>query len=139
MPVIVGPSTITINHNNRFVIAQPDASMAPGDDVGFFAQDTRFVSTYGIWINGRAPLLLNALRVEHFSARHEFTTPELPLGTGALGAGGLSLAARSVGLRLDRTISEGVHEDYDLVNYAPDAVRLVLEMRATGSFEPLGI
>ena len=134
MPVIVGPSTITINHNNRFVIAQPDASMAPGDDVGFFAQDTRFVSTYGIWINGRAPLLLNALRVEHFSARHEFTTPELPLGTGALGAGGLSLAARSVGLRLDRTISEGVHEDYDLVNYAPDAVRLVLDIQIGSDF-----
>ena len=88
MAVIVGPSTLTINHNNRFLIAQPDASIAATDDVGFFDQDTRFVSTYCVTLNGRAPLLLNAARIEHFSVRHEFASPELPLGTGALGTSG---------------------------------------------------
>jgi glycogen debranching enzyme len=128
VPVIVGPSTITISHNNRFLIAQPDASMAPNDDVGFFAQDTRFVAAHRMTINGRAPLLLNASRVEHYSVRHEFTTPELPLGTGALGPSALILPARSIGLRLDRTISEGIHEDYDFVSYAAAPVRLSLEV-----------
>ncbi|MBA2381875.1 MAG: amylo-alpha-1,6-glucosidase [Chloroflexi bacterium] len=134
MAVIVGPSTITINHNNRFLIAQPDASMAPSDDVGFFAQDTRFVSRYGVTINGRAPVLLNAARIEHFSVRHEFASPELPLGTGALGASGISLPPRSIGFRLDRTISEGIHEDYDLVSYAPEPVRLTLELEIGSDF-----
>ena len=134
MPVIVGPSTITINHNNRFLIAQPDATMAPTDDVGFFARDTRFVSGYRVTINGRPPLLINASRIEHFSARHEFTTPELPLGTGVLGSAAPSLPARSIGLRLDRTISEGVHEDYDLISYAPAPVRLVLEVEIDSDF-----
>jgi glycogen debranching enzyme len=134
VPVIVGPSTITINHNNRFLIAQPDASMAPNDDVGFFAQDTRFVSAYRMTINGREPLLLNASRVEHFSVRHEFTTPELPLGTGALGPSALKLPPRSIGVRLDRTIREGVHEDYDLVSYAAAPVRLVLEVEIDSDF-----
>ena len=134
MSVIVGPSAITINHNNRFVIAQPDASMAATDDVGFFANDTRFVSGYAIALNGRAPTLLNAARVEHFSVRHEFTTPELPLGSGILGAAGRSLPARSIGLRLDRTIADGVHEDYDLVNYAADPARLILEVQIDSDF-----
>ncbi|MEA2536455.1 MAG: hypothetical protein QOF11_689 [Chloroflexota bacterium] len=134
MPVIVGPSTITINHNNRFLIAQPDASLAPGDDVGFFAQDTRFVSAHHVTVNGRPPLLLNASNIEHFSARHEFTTPELPLGTGALGPSAVTLPSRSVGLRLDRTIREGVHEDYDLVSYAAVPVRLVLEVEVDSDF-----
>ena len=134
MSVIVGPSTITISHNNHFLIAQPDASIAPSDDVGFFAQDTRFVSAYGITINGRAPLLLNAAPVAHFSARHEFTTPELPLGTGALGPSALKLPPHSVGLRLDRTICDGVHEDYDLVSYAAASVRLVLEIEIESDF-----
>ena len=134
MAVIVGPSTITINHNNRFLIAQPDATIAPSDDVGFFAQDTRFVSTYGVTINGRAPVLLNAARIEHFSVRHEFASPELPLGTGALGASGISLPPRSIGFRLDRTISEGIHEDYDLVSYAPIPVRLILELEISSDF-----
>src|SRR5438093_6493559 len=128
MPVIVGPSTITINHNNRFLIAQPDASVTPTDDVGFFAQDTRFVSGYRVTINGRAPTLVNASRIEHFSVRHVFTTPELPLGSGALGAASPKLPARSIGLQLDRTVSDGIHEDYDLTSYASEPVRLVLEI-----------
>ena len=134
MPVVVGPSTITINHNNRFLIAQPDATMTPTDDVGFFAQDTRFVSGYRVTINGRAPLLLNASKIEHFSARHAFTTPELPLGTGTLGSSAPSLPPRSIGFQLDRTVSEGIHEDYDLTSYAPEPVRLVLEIEIDSDF-----
>jgi glycogen debranching enzyme len=132
--VIVGPSTITINHNNRFLIAQPDATMVPSDDVGFFASDTRFVSGYNLTINGRAPLLINAARIEHFSARHEFTTPELPLGTGVFGPEVPTLPAHSIGLRLDRTISEGVHEDYDLMSYAAAPVRLIFEIDIDSDF-----
>jgi glycogen debranching enzyme len=132
--VIVGPSTITINHNNRFLIAQPDATMLAAGDVGFFASDTRFVSGYDLMINGRAPQLINAARVEHFSVRHEFTTPELPLGSGAFGSEAPSLPAHSIGLRLDRTISEGVHEDYDLVSYAAAPVRLILEIDIDSDF-----
>ena len=134
MSVIVGPSTITINHNDRFLIAQPDAGIAATDDVGFFARDTRLVSGYRVTINGRQPLLINASRIEHFSARHEFTTPDLPLGTGVLGSSAPALPARSIGLRLDRTISEGVHEDYDLVSYAPTPVRLVFEVEIASDF-----
>jgi glycogen debranching enzyme len=134
VPVIVGPSTITINHNDRFLIAQPDATLAPTDDVGFFARDTRFVSGYRVTLNGQPPLLINASRIEHFSARYEFTTPDLPLGTGVLGSRAASLPARSVGMRLDRTISEGIHEDYDLTSYAAAPVRLVFEVDIDSDF-----
>ena len=134
MPVIVGPSTITINHNNRFLIAQPDASMAATDDVGFFAQDTRFVSAYRVTINGRVPTLVNASKIEHYSARHAFTTPELPLGSGALGSASPLLPARSIGFQLDRTVSDGIHEDYDLTSYAAAPVRLVLEIEIDSDF-----
>src|SRR5438874_964577 len=80
MPVTVGPSTLTINHDRQFLISQPNATMAAQDDVGFYARDTRFVSGYGVTINGRPPRLLDAITVEHFSARYEFMTPELHLG-----------------------------------------------------------
>src|SRR6266851_4798366 len=83
MPVTVGPSTLTINHDRQFLISQPNATMAPQDDVGFYGRDTRFVSGYSVTINGVKPLLLEAITVEHFSARHEFMTPELRLAPGA--------------------------------------------------------
>src|SRR6202165_1287930 len=134
MPVTVGPSTLTINYDRQFLISQPNATMLPQDDVGFFASDTRFVSGYGLTLNGRPPKLLDAITVEHFSARYEFMTPELPLGPGSdAGAEGL-LPEGSIGFRLERTILEGGHEAYDLTNYAMYPVRVVLEIAIESDF-----
>ena len=134
MPVTVGPSNLTINHDRQFLICQPNATMAPQDDVGFYARDTRFVSGYGVTINGRPPLLLDAITVEHFSARHEFMTPELRLGPSSTTSADGVLPERSIGFRLERTILEGVHEDYDLTNYAMHPVRVVLEVEIDSDF-----
>jgi hypothetical protein len=134
MPVTVGPSTLTINHDRQFLISQPNATMAPQDDVGFYAHDTRFVSGYSVTINGLKPLLLDAITVEHFSARYEFMTPQLRLGPGAGDGADGTLSEGSVGFRMERTILEGVHEDYDLTNYAMHPVRLVLEIGIESDF-----
>ncbi len=135
MRVTVGPSTITINHDRQFLISQPDATMKATDDVGFFGLDTRFVAGYRMTINGEQPTLLNSSNIEHFSARYEFTTPELPLGDGVYFANAEALLpARSIGLRLDRTILGGIHEDYDLVSYAARPVRLVFEIEIDSDF-----
>jgi glycogen debranching enzyme len=135
MPVIHGPPTVTINHDHQFLVCEPNATMTPSSQVGFFARDTRFVSSYTLTINGRQPLLLDASNVDHFSARHEFTTPELPLiGTRNGAEDDLILPERAIGVRLDRTIFEGVHEDYDLTSYAPHPVRLILEVAIESDF-----
>src|SRR6266516_2896875 len=134
MPVTVGPSTLTINHDRQFLISQPNATMAPQDDVGFYARDTRFVSGYAVTINGRLPRLLDAITVEHFSARYEFMTPELHLGPASVASADGILPEGSVGFRLERTVLEGVHEDYDLTNYATHPVRLLLEIQIESDF-----
>src|ERR1700687_3105520 len=128
IPGTVVPATLTINHDRQFLITQPNATMAPQGDVGFYAHDTRFVSGYSVTINGLKPLLLDAITVEHFSARHEFMTPELRLGPGSGADADGVLPEGSVGFRMERTILEGVHEDYDLTNHAMHPVRLVLEI-----------
>src|SRR5437588_1109804 len=135
MPFTHGVPTITINHDHQFLVCDPNATMAPTGAVGFFARDTRFVSSYSVTINGRIPLLLEASTIDHFSVRWEFTSPELPLaGTRDGDEHDLILEERAVGFRLDRTIFEGVHEDYDLVSYAPDPIRLILEVAIESDF-----
>src|SRR3989440_9677839 len=135
MPVISGPPTITINHDHQLLVCEPDATLAPGNPVGFFARDTRFVSGYSLMLNGRSPLLLDANPIDHFSARWEFTTPPLPLAGSRNGAEhDIVLEARAIGIRLDRTIFEGVHEDYDLVSFARHPVRLILEGSSESDF-----
>lgn len=144
MPVTVGPSTITINYDTQFLVSMPDATVDPARKDGFFSRDTRFVSGYRVTINGHAPILLTALNVEHFSARHEFMSPELPIGPLAIGgaivhtagtaATSGTLPPGSIGLRLERSLLEGVHEDYDVTSYAGRTVRVVLEVEITSDF-----
>ena len=135
MPVTHGVPTITINHDHQFLVCDTNATMVPTAGVGFFARDTRFVSGYNLTINGRVPLLLDASPFDHFSARWEFTSPELPLAGTRNGAEhDVILEERALGIRLDRTIFEGIHEDYDLINYAAEPVRLILEVAIESDF-----
>src|SRR5205085_1318935 len=64
-----------------------------------------------------------------------FTTPPLPLAGFTDGAErDIMLDERALGIRLDRTIFEGIHEDYDIVSYAKHPVRLILEVAIESDF-----
>ena len=84
-PVQVGPSTITINRDDRVLVCQPDGRIL-GDDDGFFTRDTRFISGYDAADQRRAPdppelgadpVLLVALRVHERRARRRSTARSL--------------------------------------------------------------
>ncbi|MBA2489566.1 MAG: amylo-alpha-1,6-glucosidase [Chloroflexi bacterium] len=130
LPVQVGPGNITINRDDRILVSAPDGGIEPDAEQGFFASDTRFVSAYGATLNGRRPVLLNSAPIRYFSVRHEFTNPALLDSDG-------SIPASTLGLRLDRTVAGGVHEDYDLVNYGVRPVVVVLELRIESDFADL--
>ena len=126
-PVQVGPSTITINRDDRFLVCQPDGRIIGGNDDGFFTRDTRFISSYDLRINGRRPVLLNSAPIQFFSARFEFTNEAFLDEVGTVDRSMLSI-------RLDRTVSGGVHEDLDIVNYDRRTVRLTIEIAIESDF-----
>jgi glycogen debranching enzyme len=126
-PVQVGPSAITINRDDRFLVCQPDGRILGGVDDGFFTRDTRFISGYELRINGRRPLLLNSAPIQFFSARFEFTNEAFLDDRG-------TVDRQSLAIRLDRTVSGGVHEDLDIVNYARRPVRLTIEIALESDF-----
>jgi glycogen debranching enzyme len=125
--VAVGSSTITINRNDRFVVSRTDATIDPAANDGFFARDTRIVSGYRIWLNGRVPVLLNSSATHFFASRYEFTNPELVDETG-------TIPLHTISLQLDRTIAEGVHEDLDLVSFAQRPIALTLDVEIQSDF-----
>jgi len=127
LPIQVGPSTITMNRDDRFVVCQPDGRIERLAEEGFFARDTRFVSGYEVFLNGQRPALLNASPVKFYSSRFEYTNPELLDRDGVV-------PRHSLGLRIDRTVSGGVHEDYDIVNYGRRPVRLTIEIEIESDF-----
>jgi glycogen debranching enzyme len=126
-PVQVGPTAITINRDDRFVVCQPDGRILGGVDDGFFTRDTRFVSGYELRVNGRRPVLLNSAPIQFFSSRFEFTNDALLDDVGRVDPHSLSI-------RLDRTVSGGVHEDLDIVNYGRRPVRLTIEIQIDSDF-----
>ena len=65
--------------------------------------------------------------MEFFSSRFEFTNPDL------IDEDGL-IPRHTVSLRLDRTVSGGVHEDYDIINYSRRPIRITLEIAITSDF-----
>ncbi len=127
LAVPVGPSTVTINRDDRVVVSQPDATIRADHDEGFFARDTRFVSGYGLWLNGQRPVLLNSSPIAFFSARFEFTNEALLDTEGPI-------ERHSLSVRLDRTVSGGVHEDLDIVNYGRRTVYLTVEIAIESDF-----
>ena len=127
LAVQVGPSTVTINRDDRVVVCQPDARIDAAANDGFFARDTRFISGYSLWINDRRPVLLSSSPIEHFSSRHELTNEAL------LDVGG-PIPPSSLSIRLDRSVGGGVHEDLDIVNYGVREVRLTIEIEIDSDF-----
>jgi glycogen debranching enzyme len=127
LPILVGPSTITINRDDRFLVCQPDGRIAEPAEEGFFARDTRFVSGWDLLVNGHRPVLLNSSPIEFYSARFEFTNDALIDDAGPV-------ERHSIAIQLDRTISGGIHEDLDLVNYGKRAVRLTIEVAIASDF-----
>jgi glycogen debranching enzyme len=130
LPIQVGPSTVTINRDDRVLVCQPDGRLDPDAEQGFFARDTRFVSGWDLQINGRAPVLLNSSPVQFYSARFEFTNDALIDEAGALDR-------HTLAIRLDRTVSGGVHEDLDIDNFGRRAVRLTIELAIASDFADL--
>jgi glycogen debranching enzyme len=126
-PVQVGPSSITINRDDRFIVCQPDGRILGGPDDGFFTRDTRFISSWDLRINGRRPVLLNSAPIQYFSARFEYTNESFLDPTGVVDR-------QALGIRVDRTVGGGVHEDLDITNYARRPVRLTIEVAIESDF-----
>ncbi|MHB1488209.1 MAG: amylo-alpha-1,6-glucosidase [Acidimicrobiales bacterium] len=130
MDIQVGPAAVTIHNDDEVVVCDPDARISSTKEQGYFAHDTRFVSGYRLKLGGLAPILLNSSAVEASSSRFEFTNPELATSSDPL-------PRNSLQLRLDRTIEHGVHEDYELTNYAGRPVDIDLEVSIESDFADL--
>jgi glycogen debranching enzyme len=108
------------------LVCQPDARVL-GEADGFFTRDTRFVSGYDLWINGRRPILLASAPIQSFSSRFEFTNDATVDSFGLIDR-------QSLALRIDRTVADAIHEDIDIANYASRPVRLTIEIAVLSDF-----
>src|SRR5579863_1484120 len=123
----VGPPVITISQGRTFMVADHRGSINAGSDEGVYAIDTRFISFYKLYIN-RVPWdVINSSQLSFYASRFHLTNPRVNTEGG-------ELPAHSLGLIVNRTVSEGVHEEFEIVNYSGKNVIFVLELGIRSDF-----
>lgn len=125
--VKVGPPVLTINQGTTFMVTDQRGEIDFASEQGVFGGDTRLVSDYKLYVNGNQWTLLTSATVEYSAARIELTNPPLKTDIG-------DLAAQQVGLTIRRSVSQGIHEDLDIVSYADCPVHFQLEIALRSDF-----
>jgi glycogen debranching enzyme len=125
--VKVGPNVITVNRGRTLVVSDLDGSIRGSAEQGLLSRDVRFLSHYRYRINNRKWKLLTSAPLSHVSARFEYTNPALLSSAGPV-------PRHVLGLTVERKISDGVHEDIDLVNYHHSPLRLTFEVELGSDF-----
>lgn len=123
----VGPPVITISQGRTFMVTTQAGEILPDRDEGVYAIDTRFISFYRLYIN-RVPLnVVNSSQLSFYASRFHLTNPEI------MTEGGL-VEANTLGMTLNRMVSEGIHEEFQIVNYAGKHVKFLLELALRADF-----
>src|SRR5947209_20430661 len=114
----VGPPVIIISQGRTFMVTDQRGYINTGTDQGIYAIDTRFVSFYHLYINRVPWTLINSNQLTFYASRIHLTNP-------AIKTDGGPLLANSLGLTVNRTVSEGIHEEFEIVNYSGKKVIFV--------------
>jgi glycogen debranching enzyme len=128
--ITVAPPGITISQGRTFMVTDQRGEINPYSDEGVYAIDTRFLDTYHLFINHVPWELVNASQLSFYAARVHLTNPAIRTTAG-------SIATHTLGLTINRTVGEGIHEDFELMNYTTRKVRFVLELGLRSDFADL--
>lgn len=125
--VNVGPPVLTINQGSTFMVTQQDGQITTDGELGVFADDTRFVSYYAVFANGKPWTRLSASTTAYYAARIYLTNPSVETEDGAIAAG-------TLGFVLSRVVGNRIHEDLDITNYGLTPVKFNLEIVLRSDF-----
>lgn len=117
--------TIILHGRGAALVSDIQGQLHAEGPYGFYAGDTRMLSTYKYQLGGTAWTLLGHVRTGHGSAQWHFQNPALRDEYGLLEPGTLAMT-------LCRRIDGALHDDFDLQAYAQRRVlfRFVLHLDA---------
>lgn len=132
--ISVGPPVLTINRGSTFMVTDHGGEIDPDSDQGqgVFADDTRFVSTYRLRVDGASWQRVSAATVNYHTARIYLINPVLHSFDGPP-----TIEAGTLGLRLSRSVDAGIQERFEITNYSQQTVSFVLELELASDFADL--
>ncbi|GAC1303321.1 MAG: glycogen debranching N-terminal domain-containing protein [Ktedonobacteraceae bacterium] len=123
----VGPPVITISQGRTFMVTTQSGMILPASDQGLYAVDTRFLSFYQLYIN-RVPLnVVNSSQLTFYASRFHLTNPTINTEGGVIDANTLNVT-------INRTVSDSLHEEFEVINYMGKKVQFLLELAIRADF-----
>lgn len=126
----VAPPGITISQGRTFMVTNSAGEINPYTDQGVFAADTRFISSYHLFVNREPWVLINSSQLSFYASRIYLTNARFSTEDG-------DVKPNTIGLTLERTVEDGIHEDFYIVNYTGKKVRFTLELELHSDFADL--
>jgi glycogen debranching enzyme len=125
--VTVGPPQITINRGSTFVLSAPDGSIAAYTDEGFYCRDTRYVSKYEFYADGKHWVLQNSGAIAYYASRAYLVNPQIQTEYGEIEGSAMSLV-------FTRAVHDGIIEEIEIRNYGLKRVRFNFEIALRTDF-----
>jgi glycogen debranching enzyme len=125
--VTVGPLLVTITRGNTFVLSEPDGCISAYTEQGFYSRDTRYVSNYEMFADGKRLILQNSGAITYYASLAYLTNPKIISEQGEIEAGAISIT-------FGRAVVDGIHEDFDIFNYSMNRVRFSFEVSLRTDF-----
>lgn len=133
------PDTLYVSQNRTVLATRRDGFINAEPDHGFFVRSTRLISRYEYRLNGTALYPSGLSNVEqhtwlgyYLASAHDGLKKD-----NAESASG-DMAQQAVEVRLSRFVSDGLHEDVDVTNFAQRPVTLTLELILDADFADTG-
>ena len=115
--------SIVVSAGSVFAVSSRSGDIEAGTTQGFYADDTRFLSSYRLKLNGKEPDSTGAGTFEHSMATFYQSSPR-----------GRNLPPGSISLTRDRYVAQGLHEDITLVNHSSSTKTVRLELSFDADF-----
>jgi glycogen debranching enzyme len=122
-----------LKENQIFLVSdeQGDIASHNSDGHGLYWRDTRFLSLYELTIDGMRPTLLSSAGEHNFMNNFQFANPAFTTDDGVL------VPARSISIRRNRFIQEGLHERIGFFNYNRFPLKLEVRLSVGSDFRDM--
>jgi glycogen debranching enzyme len=126
VPPELGTNAIAVLEGRAFFYSDERGDVPPGSIGGFVRNDTRFIGTWVLTMDGEPLPVLRSHEVDYYSAAFFCTNPELP-----------QVVKNAISIRRARFVGSGVHEKITVRSFAEHPVRFELRLRVGTDFADL--
>jgi glycogen debranching enzyme len=125
-PPELGTNAIAVLEGRAFFYSDERGDVPQGSIGGFIRNDTRFIGTWVLTMNGQVLQVLTSSEVDYYSAAFFLTNPELD-----------DAAKNDLAIRRTRFVGASVQEKLSIHNYADRPIRFELRLTVGTDFADL--